>query len=220
MKMDKKTLAGKTIELLFENKGALSFLGRQRKESKGAQALAFRVLISTILSHWTKDAAMEAATNKLLTKYPTPEKLSGASVEKIAELSYPVGFYKTKAGYIKKTSRQLLKEFNGRVPNTMEELTSLPGVGRKTASCVLNYAFSLPAIAVDTHVHRISNRIGLVKTKTPEQTEVELKKIVPKQKWMTVNELLVVHGQTICWPIKPNCKKCPLNKICKSAFKA
>ncbi len=217
--MDKKTLAGKTIELLSKNKGRLTMLGKENKRKQGKAKLAFRVLISTILSHRTRDEQTKPAANRLLKKFPTPKKMSVASVKKISELAHPVGFYKTKARYIKKTSQQLMKDFNGVVPSTMEELTSLKGVGRKTASCVLNYAFGLPAIAVDTHVHRISNRIGLVKTKTPQLTEVGLKKIVPKQKWMVVNELLVVHGQTVCKPIKPNCRACVLNKICKSAFK-
>lgn len=214
-------MARKTIQKLSKNKNKLSMLGKEalNKNITSEQKLAFNVLISTILSHRTRDEQTQAAAERLLKKFPTPKKMSVASVKKIRELAYPVGFYKTKAVYVKKTSLQLMKEFNGMVPNTMKELNSLRGVGRKTASCVLNYAFGLPAIAVDTHVHRISNRIGLVKTKTPRETEAELKKIVPKQKWAVLNELLVVHGQTICKPIKPNCKKCSLNKICKSAFK-
>ncbi|MDQ1276888.1 MAG: endonuclease, partial [Euryarchaeota archaeon] len=138
-----------------------------------------------------------------------------ADVEEIEALIRDVGFYRVKAGRIKEISRILLEEYNGRVPDEMETLLKLPGVGRKTANCVLAHAFlKEDALAVDTHVHRISNRLGLVVTKNPEETEIELKKVLPKKYWMNVNILLVKFGQNICRPVSPRCGICALNDMC------
>ncbi|MBI2146771.1 endonuclease III, partial [Candidatus Woesearchaeota archaeon] len=132
----------------------------------------------------------------------------------LAKDLYGIGFYNTKAGNIQKLSAIIQEKYHGDIPKTREQLTSLPGVGRKTANCMLNYAFHQPAIAVDVHVHRISNRLGWVKSKTPEETEMALQAMVPKPLWIKVNMLLVGHGQTICFPRNPDCAHCPILKYC------
>jgi endonuclease III len=174
----------------------------------------FRVLISTVLSLRTKDEVTLAASQRLLTKAPTPEQLSYLSVEEIQSLIYPVGFYKTKARHLKKIARILINTFDSRVPGNQEALLGLPGVGRKTANLVLNLGFGIPAICVDTHVHRISNRCGWVATKTAEQTEFALMEILPKNYWIPINELLVKFGQNICTPVSPWCSRCPITGHC------
>lgn len=174
----------------------------------------FQVLISTVLSQRTKDANTDKAARQLFSKYPTPQAISRARVEEIEKLIRPSGFYKQKAKRIKEISRIILEEFKGAVPRTTEELTALPGVGRKTAGCVLCYGFGIPSIPVDTHVHRISNRIGLVKTRRPEDTEQALMKLIPKDHWIKINQLLVKHGQSICLPRKPRCGICPVRTHC------
>jgi len=174
----------------------------------------FNVLISTILSQRTRDENTLNASNKLFSKFPTAKKIANADISKIKKLIKESGFYNVKAKRIKEVSRILLEKYNGKVPNELDKLLKLPGVGRKTANCVLVYGFNIPAIPADTHVHRISNRIGIVKTKTPEQTEYELMKKVPKKYWVNINELFVKQGQTICNPIKPKCNKCSIRKLC------
>ena len=174
----------------------------------------FNVLISTILSQRTRDENTLNASNKLFSKFPTAKKIANANLSVIKKLIKKSGFYNVKAKRIKEVSRILLEKYNGKVPNELDKLLKLPGVGRKTANCVLVYGFNIPAIPADTHVHRISNRIGIVKTKTPEETEYELMKKVPKKYWININELFVKHGQTICNPIKPKCDKCPISKLC------
>ena len=175
----------------------------------------FFALISTVMSHRTRDDVTYPAAEKLFERFSTPEEMAEADVEEIEALIKNVGFYRVKAGRIKEISRILLKEYNGRVPDEIETLLKLPGVGRKTANCVLAHAFlKEDALAVDTHVHRISNRLGLVVTKSPEETEIELKKVLPKKYWMNVNVLLVKFGQNICRPISPRCGICVLNDMC------
>jgi len=175
----------------------------------------FRVLIATVLSQRTRDENTGKAAEALFKKYNTPKKLARARVTDIEKLIRPSGFYKVKARRVKEISKILLDKYNGRVPEDIESLLKLPGVGRKTANCVLVYAFGTPSIPVDTHVHRISNRLGLVHTKTPAQTEAALMKSVPKRYWLTVNELMVKFGQRVCKPIKPRCGICKLKKICR-----
>ncbi|MCJ7816460.1 MAG: endonuclease III [Candidatus Aenigmarchaeota archaeon] len=174
----------------------------------------FQVLISTVLSQRTRDESTERASKRLFSKYRNPRQLSQAPLEKIYPLIRESGFYKTKALRIREISRILVEKYKGKVPRDFDKLISLPGVGRKTANCVLVYAYQIPAIPVDTHVHRISNRIGLVKTKTPEQTETELIRIVPRKNWMGFNDLFVKFGQRVCQPIKPMCWKCPITREC------
>ncbi len=175
----------------------------------------FFALISTVMSHRTRDDVTYPAAKKLFERFSTPEEMVEANVEDIEELIRDVGFYRVKAGRIKEISRILLEDYNGRVPDDMETLLKLPGVGRKTANCVLAHAFlKEDALAVDTHVHRISNRLGLVVTKNPEETEMELKKLLPQKYWRHVNILLVKFGQNVCRPISPRCGICILNDIC------
>jgi endonuclease-3 len=184
--------------------------------TKAAVAMGdpFQVLISTVLSQRTRDENTEKASRKLFSRYMNAGQLSQAPLQKIYPLIKESGFYKTKAFRIREISRILVEKYGGEVPRDLESLLSLPGVGRKTANCVLVYAYRLPAIPVDTHVHRISNRIGLVKTRTPEQTETALVKIVPRKYWVDFNELFVKFGQKTCQPIKPLCYKCPIVKYC------
>ena len=174
----------------------------------------FEVLISTVLSQRTRDENTEKASVQLFRRYRNPEQLSQASLKDIEKLIKPSGFYKTKALRIKEISKILVEKYKGKVPRDFQDLMGLPGVGRKTANCVLVYAYRLPAIPVDTHVHRISNRIGLVKTKAPEQTETELVKIIPQEYWTDLNDLFVKFGQRTCRPIRPECWRCPIMRMC------
>jgi endonuclease-3 len=174
----------------------------------------FRVLISCLISLRTKDEVTDAASQRLFAKADTPAKMLELRASQIAKLIFPAGFYRTKAKHILEISRTLMNGYAGRVPDTLEELLKLKGVGRKTANLVLSIGFGKPAICVDTHVHRISNRLGWVKTKTPEQTEEALRKILPKRYWIPINDLLVTFGQNICQPVSPWCSECPLEKEC------
>ena len=174
----------------------------------------FFVLIFTILSARNRDSQTYKAANSLFNKFPTMESLAAASTAEIEKTIKFIGLFRQKAKRVKAVSQQLLEKYSGKVPDDMEALLQLPGVGRKTASCVLIYAFNKPAIAVDTHVHRISNRIGIVATKTPQQTEAALMQLLPRNKWLGINEVLVKHGQQICLPIKPKCPECPIRSHC------
>ena len=174
----------------------------------------YRVLVRTILSQRTRDENTDQATNNLFSKYKDIYEVVEASTDDVQELIKPAGFYRVKAGRIQEVSQILIDEYGGEVPDTLEELVKLPGVGRKTANCVLVFAFELPAIPVDTHVHRISNRMGLVNTKTPDETEIELSKIAPKDLWIKLNDLMVQFGQNICKPTSPQCEMCPVNYLC------
>ncbi len=179
----------------------------------------FKILISTILSARTKDANTREATRALFSKYKTPKEIANAGLEDLEKLIYPAGFYKVKAARIKEVSRILMEKFNGKIPNTFEDLINLPGVGAKTANCVLVYAFKIPAIPVDTHVHRIANRIfSDIKTKNPKETEARLKRKIPKQYWIRINRLFVKFGQQICLPINPKHDICPIEDICAKDF--
>lgn len=175
----------------------------------------YRVLIRTILSQRTKDTNTDKATNNLFSVYKNIYEVVDAPIEEIEKLIKSAGFFRVKAARIKEVSRILIDQYGGIVPDNMKELLELPGVGRKTANCVLVFAFEKPAIPVDTHVHRISNRLGLVQTKDPEKTEKELTKVVPKDFWILLNDLMVQFGQTICKPISPQCEICPLTDNCK-----
>ncbi len=175
----------------------------------------FRILISTVISLRTKDEVTLLASERLFEKADTPENISKLTEETISKLIYPAGFYKTKAKNIKQIAQILLSQYGGKVPSNMEDLLKLPGVGRKTANLVLNLGFGIDGICVDTHVHRISNRMGWVKTKTPEETERELMKILPQKYWIEINEILVKFGQNVCSPISPWCSKCPVLEHCQ-----
>lgn len=177
-------------------------------------ATPFEVLVSTLLSLRTKDEVTSVAAQRLLNVARTPEAMVNLAPAAIERLIYPVGFYPTKARRLLAISRILLDRYGGRVPDTLEGLTALPGVGRKTANLVLVEGFKIPAICVDTHVHRISNRIGYVATKHPDQTEMVLRKKLPTRHWVRYNELLVAFGQTVCRPISPFCSRCPVTTMC------
>lgn len=174
----------------------------------------YRVLIRTILSQRTRDENTDQASAELFAEYPTMEDVAIAPQERLEKLVKKAGFFRVKSKRIKEVSNILLDEYEGIVPDTMDELLKLPGVGRKTANCVLVYAFEKPAIPVDTHVHRISNRIGLVNTKDPDATERELEKVIPKEFWIELNDLMVQFGQDICRPIGPKHEECPIAEIC------
>lgn len=174
----------------------------------------FKILISTIISARTKDEVTGPATERLFALADSPGKMSGISEERIEKAIFPAGFYHTKAKAIRKTSQELVERFGSRVPDTIEELLTLPGVGRKTANLVVTLAHNKAGICVDTHVHRITNRWGYVKTKTPHETEQALRAKLPKKHWIAVNTILVMHGQNICKPLSPMCSRCPVFKYC------
>jgi endonuclease III len=174
----------------------------------------FKVLIATILSARTKDETTTAAAKRLFAKVNGFEDLKNMSVDEIEKLIFPVGFYKTKAEHLKLLPSIIDELFKGAIPDTVEELVKLPGVGRKTANLVVAVAFNKPAICVDVHVHRICNRLGYVKTKTPLETEMTLREILPAKYWTTFNAYLVSFGQNICQPVNPKCIACPLLDYC------
>ena len=176
----------------------------------------YTTLISCLLSLRTKDEVTEKASIRLLKKHNTPEKIIKLKEKQIQKLIYPVGFYKTKAKRIKNISKTLIAQYNGEVPDTIDELLKLEGVGRKTANIVMVYGHKKTGyLPIDTHCHRIPNRLGWVKTKNPDETEIELKKVLPKRYWDDFNSLFVQFGQSICVPISPFCSKCPIDKYCK-----
>ncbi len=175
----------------------------------------FLVLISCLLSLRTKDKVTAEASNRLFKLADNPENMLGLSISNIEKAIYPVGFYKTKAKRIKEICRALLDDYGSVVPDEIDELLKLNGVGRKTANLTVTLGYGKLGICVDTHVHRISNRLGLVKTKNPEQTEFDLRKKLPKKHWLIYNDLLVTYGQNLCVPISPWCSKCKIFKYCK-----
>ena len=179
----------------------------------------FQVLIGTVLSQRTRDEKTDEAAKALFSRYPSAEMLAAAEVGEIAKLIRPANYYNTKAVRIKEISKIIQEKHLGNTPDTVGELMELPGVGRKTAACVLLYGFKKQALPVDTHVHRISNRIGLICTSTPEESEEELWKVIPEKYIMLYNELMVKHGQNICKPISPQCPKCPIIQLCNYSFK-
>ena len=175
----------------------------------------FLTLISCLLSLRTKDEVTARASERLFTLAKTPEEMLNLKKEEIEAAIYPVGFYKRKAEQILEICRVLVEKYDSRVPDEIDELLKLKGVGRKTANIVITMGYNKPGIAVDTHVHRISNRLGLVSTKSPNQTEFALRKTLPKRYWIVFNNLLVMHGKTICTPISPKCSICPITEYCK-----
>lgn len=174
----------------------------------------YHILISTLISLRTKDQVTLEASMRLFEKADSIEELAKLSENEIAQLIYPCGFYKTKAARMIEICKILLTTNCGNIPDEIDELVKLPGVGRKTANLVVILGFNKPGICVDTHVHRISNRIGWVKTKTPEETEFALRKLLPAEYWRTINDYFVSYGQTICTPISPHCSVCKLNTVC------
>ena len=175
----------------------------------------FEVLIATILSLRTKDEVTRFASKRLFERAHTPHQMLSLDDSEIAKLIYPVGFYKTKSKTILEISRVLIRDHAGRVPDNLDDLLCLKGVGRKTANLVITLGYGKLGVCVDTHVHRISNRLGYVKTKTPEQTEMALRAQLPKQYWIQYNDLLVTWGQNVCKPISPICSKCDISQYCQ-----
>ena len=179
----------------------------------------WQTLIATILSARSRDETTEVVARELFKIYPDCASLAAAPVRKVEKLIKRSGFYKTKARRIINVSKILMAQHNGQVPNDMDSLLALPGVGRKTASCVLVFAFARSAIPVDTHVHRISNRLGWVRTKTPEKTELALRKLIQESDWLPINDLFVFHGKNICKPIRPLCTICTIEQYCAKRIK-
>ena len=174
----------------------------------------YRVLVSTMISLRTKDEVTLEASRRLFEQAPGPRELSRLDTGIIAELIYPAGFYAVKAKHLKKSAEIIIDRYGGKVPAERDELLELPGVGRKTANLVLNLGFGIDAICVDTHVHRISNRLGWVETKTPDETERALTELLPKRYWIEINALLIRFGQKTCTPVSPFCSRCPLADKC------
>jgi endonuclease-3 len=203
--------------------GALE-IWRERMEDPSVSTVAERyqrspwaVLVSTIISLRTKDEVTVAASERLLAEAPGPEELLRLPEERIGKLIYPAGFYRTKAANLRRIAAILLEKYGGRVPADMEALLELPGAGRKTANLVLIEAFDMEGLCVDTHVHRISNRMGWVETKTPEETEMALRERLPAQFWKPLNPLLVLYGQRMCRPASPWCSRCVVAAYCPRA---
>ena len=205
----------KVLQLVKSAVHTTTALGSIR-EKEGSDA--FKILISTILSARTRDPVTENASERLFYKYPNMDSLARAKPEDVAKIIKPVAFYEQKAPRVIEVAKLIKEKSKGEVPNTYEELLELPGVGRKTAGCVLVYGFGIPAIPVDVHVHRVSNRIGLVKTKNPEETEAELEKLYDRKYWIDINELFVSFGQTICQPLRPRCEVCSVKVLCNYYF--
>jgi len=175
----------------------------------------FKILIGTILSARTRDEITTKVIKSLFTEFKNPNELSKANLNDLKKAIQKIGFYNVKAARIKEVSQIIVEKYNGKVPAKLDDLLTLPGVGRKTANCVLVYGFKKPAIPVDVHVHRIANRIGIVNTKMPEETEIVLRKSIERKYWTRVNETFVTFGQNICLPRNPKCNVCHLTKLCK-----
>ena len=184
-------------------------LNRMRKKPN-----SFKILISCLLSLRTQDKNTEKVSKQLFAVVKTPKEVANLPIKKLEKLIFSSGHYKKKSRTLQHVSKELIKRFKSKVPETREELLSIKGIGPKTANIVLAFAFGQNVIPVDTHVHRIPNRLGWIKTKTPEQTEKELEKILPKKYWKEFNAIFVQFGQTICQPVSPLCSKCPINKYC------
>jgi len=174
----------------------------------------FRVLVATILSARTQDQTTTAVSERLFRKIKTLDDLRRVPPKQLEDLIFPVGFYRTKARMLKQLPHVVNSLYGGIIPETVEDLVKLPGVGRKTANLVVTEAFDKPGICVDVHVHRISNRLGLLETRTPEETEMTLRKRLPHRYWKTWNRYLVAFGQTLCTPQRPRCPVCPIHELC------
>ena len=175
----------------------------------------FRILISCLISLRTKDEVTFPATERLFRRAADPDRMRRLQTKTIAKLIYPAGFYRRKAEQIQAISRDLVRNHNGAVPDKLDALLELPGVGRKTANLVVTLGFGKPGICVDVHVHRISNRLGWVSTSTPDQSEEELRRVLPRRHWIPINETFVRHGQLVCKPISPICSQCSVAKDCR-----
>jgi endonuclease-3 len=207
------TVAERAVKVLkklaaHQGKTMLARLGRGRP---------FQTLVATVLSARVRDEVTEQVLPEVLRRWPDARSLARARPAELEVVIKKIGLYRIKSRRLIAISKMLVEKHDGRVPSDFDRLVSLPGVGRKTAGCVVVYAFGGRALPVDTHVHRLSNRLGWVKTLVPEQTEKELKKLLPRRWWSQVNDLLVQHGKTVCQPLKPRCPFCPVAGLCPSA---
>jgi endonuclease-3 len=203
-----RDLANRLVE--FRRSCRVTTLVEEQETSKSP----FRLLVACVISLRTKDEVTAESSRRLFEKAAIPQALAALDPEIIGDAIYPAGFYNTKAKQLRAIAEILRDRYDGKVPADETALLDLPGVGRKTANLVLGLGFGIPAICVDTHVHRISNRLGLVATKTPEQTEYALQKILPRDLWVPINDLLVTFGQNRCHPTSPKCTDCPLEDLC------
>jgi len=207
----KKILHGMIVTMNSVKPPRMTALRELREAETGGP---LSILIGTILSARTRDENTSAVVKKLFARYKSARSLAQAKLSDVEKIIKSTGFYHVKAKRIIEVASLIHSKYASKVPDTLEELLKLPGVGRKTANCVLVYAFEKPAIPVDTHVHRISNRLGLVQTKTPEETELELMKKIPKKYWLRINDMFVMYGQNICKPVSPMCDVCQIKKEC------
>ncbi|MBS3816646.1 MAG: endonuclease III [Candidatus Thermoplasmatota archaeon] len=205
----------KMMELLRNEFQVGAYPGKDPEEDEVPTRSPFKVLISTVLSQRTKDVNTHKASEALFSEYSTPKELAEAPLDHVKELIEPSGFYNVKSERVKRIARRVHEEYDDEVPEDMDELLDFKGVGRKTANCVQVYGFGEPAVPVDTHVHRISNRLGIADTKEPEETEKVLQEEIPKKYWIEINKLMVEFGKNICQPRNPKCGKCPLTEMCK-----
>jgi endonuclease-3 len=212
--MDSMGIIIKKMEKVLHDKKPNRFTALKQLQAEESGD-PFKILIGTILSSRTRDENTTKVVKILFKRFRNAKELAEGNIEEVKQIIHSIGFYNVKAKRVVEVSQLIVKKFNGKVPNRIEKLLELPGVGRKTANCVLVYGFNKPAIPVDIHVHRISNRIGLVNTKTPEKTEIELSNIVDRKYWIKLNNTFVMYGQNICLPVTPNCKLCELNEMCK-----
>ncbi|MBO6087704.1 endonuclease III [bacterium] len=201
---------GKVVQLIKDAKQPLSDFGKLMENFHDP----YLVLIACILSLRTNDNTTYPATLRMLKIGKTPKDFADCDVKELEKAIYPVGFYTNKAKQIIELSKELVEKYNSKVPNSIEELCKFNGVGRKTANLTIAKGFNEPAICVDVHVHRIFNRLGYLKTKTPDETEMVLREKLPQKYWIDINTLLVTHGRNVCKPIKPLCSKCPIQKYC------
>lgn len=200
----------KTLREHLDNEAPVVMRISQKKD-----ATAFLVLVSTLLSLRTKDETTEEAMSRLRTKARTPEDILSLPLEELEKLIYPVGFYRKKAKILHDVAHTIIDRFGGKVPGDLENLLTIQGVGRKTANLVVTEAFGKPGICVDTHVHRISNRLGFISTKNPNLTEEALRRVLPKKYWTVYNRLLVAFGRSVCHPVSPRCSSCPISNLCQ-----
>jgi len=211
MSRNKRTVEGLIAGIAgavgVESLPSVSKIAREKRDP-------FRVLVSTVISLRTKDEVTDEASRRLFALADTPDALARLDVRKIEKAIYPAGFYKTKARTLKEIARRLIREYDGRVPDTVDELLTFKGVGRKTATLVVSLGYGRDAICVDTHVHRVSNRMGLVDTANPTETEFALMEVLPREHWIGYNELLVSFGQRVCKPISPHCSTCAVRRSC------
>lgn len=192
---------------------------RFRGKAESQKEDPFRSLVFTLLSARTRDAQTDIAYQKVLTKYPNAAALARATPRVLEPLLSTIGLYRAKARHLVHMAGMLVQDFGGQVPTSIEQMMRLPGVGRKTANCVMVYGFGKPAVCVDTHVHRIVNRLGWVRTTSPEKTETALRSMLPKRWWRAVNHTLIQFGRAICVPGRPKCLKCPIRHLCAYPYK-